>query len=53
VTHLDTSFVVDFLRETSRGAEGPATAAWRDGARLVTRDRKDFLGVQGLETITY
>jgi predicted nucleic acid-binding protein len=25
VIHLDTSFVVDFLREASRGGEGPAT----------------------------
>jgi predicted nucleic acid-binding protein len=134
VTHLDTSFVVDFLREASRGEEGPATtlltslppeelaisvfvlcellagaalasrsdeehqkvrrftatlriaypdeafanqyarivstlkragrnpramdlliatAAVRANARLVTRDRNDFLGVAGLDLISY
>jgi predicted nucleic acid-binding protein len=30
-----------------------ATAAVRDGAHLVTRDSKDFLGVPGLEVISY
>jgi len=134
VIHLDTSLVVDFLRETSRGEEGSATtlltslppeelaisifvlcellagaalasrsdeerqkigrfsanlriaypdegfadeyarivstlkragrnpramdlliatAAVRAGARLVTRDRNDFLGVPGLDLISY
>ena len=119
--HFDTSFVVDFLRETSRDDPGPATAlldslplpedlavsvfavcellagaalaqrgdeerqkvrefcatlriaypddafadeygrivgtlkrsAVREGARLVTRDRKDFLGIAGLDLISY
>jgi predicted nucleic acid-binding protein len=134
VIHLDTSFVVDFLREASRGEKGPATtlldslppgdlaisvfvvcellagaalarrgdeesqkvrgfcaslriaypddafaedygrivamlkragrnsgamdlliatAAVREKARLVTRDRKDFLDVAGLDLISY
>jgi predicted nucleic acid-binding protein len=134
VIHFDTSFVVDSLRETSRGDEGPAsrlsvallqeqlavsifvlcellagaalahrgdeerqrvirfcsrlriaypdedfaeeyarifgvlkrsgrnpgamdlliaTSAVRDGARLVTRDAKDFGGIAGLDVITY
>jgi hypothetical protein len=26
IVHLDTSFVVDLLRETTRGASGPASA---------------------------
>jgi predicted nucleic acid-binding protein len=30
-----------------------ATAAVRDGARLVTRDRKDFLDIPGLDLIPY
>ena len=118
--HFDTSFVVDFLRETSRDDPGPATAlldslppedlavsvfavcellagaalaqrgdeerrkvrefcatlriaypddafadqygrivgtlkrsAVREGARLVTRDRKDFLDIAGLDLISY
>jgi len=134
VIHFDTSFVIDFLRETSRGEGGPAgalleslgqdevaisvfvacelfagvalarreseerqkvetfcaalrvrypdedfadsygrivgtlrrsgqnagamdiliaTAAVREGARLVTRNEKDFSGVPGLELISY
>lgn len=30
MTHLDTSFLVDLLRETARGEQGPATAALED-----------------------
>lgn len=30
-----------------------ATAAVREGARLVTRDRKDFLEIPGLDLISY
>jgi predicted nucleic acid-binding protein len=65
VIHFDTSFVVDLLREASRGEVGAATAllasldvliatsAIREGARLVTRNSKDFSGMPGLDLISY
>ena len=38
MTHLDTSYVVDLLREAAKGTEGPATA-------LLDRLDDDELGV--------
>jgi len=49
--------IVGTLKRSGRNAGAMdlliATAAVREGARLVTRDRKDFLDIAGLDLISY
>lgn len=44
--HFDTSFVVDFLRETSRDEAGPATT-------LSAASKASFISSKGLAATAY
>jgi predicted nucleic acid-binding protein len=57
VIHLDTTFLVDLLRESRQAVSTMdlliATAARLADARLVTRNVRDFERVPGLHVLTY